>query len=351
MFIKDLFAISPQPTYNLQLEAGNFYEHNNKYYSAIEPDYQQLIPSKILRRMGKAVRMGVGAGLPLINRNKNFDGIIIGTANGGLEDCILFLNQIVDYNEGVLTPTNFVQSTPNALAGQLSIMSCNTGYNMTHVNGSLAFENALLDAQMFLEENKKDSTLLVGAVDEISKYNYNIDFLAGRFKSKTTPNSELLTSNSKGSVCGEGATMFVVSNSSNNALSEILDVSQITTTNFEQLKHMANSLLNKHGITLGLNDLLILGKNGDKRTDSWYNLFGEQYPQTHFVYYKYLCGEYRTSSAFACYIAVQIMSGKINSLNGLAGTIPESPNYVLIYNHFDGERHGLILLKRIVVHS
>ena len=347
MFIKDLFAISPQPTYDLQLEAGNIYEHVNKFYSALEPDYRELIPSKILRRMGKAVRMGVGAGLPLINRNKKLDGIIIGSANGGLEDCILFLNQIVDFNEGVLTPTNFVQSTPNALAGQLSIMSCNTGYNMTHVNGSLAFENALLDAQLFLEENIDDSTLLVGAVDEISPYNYNIDLLAGRFKSTPVSNRELLNTNSTGSVCGEGATMFIVSNSSNEALVEVVDVAQITTTKFEQLIQLSSNLLNKHSVSLGKNDLLILGKNGDNRTDHWYNVFSDLYPQAPFLYYKNLCGEYRTSSAFACYFAVQIISGKLDRISGMFSQIPELPNYTLIYNHFDGERHGLILLRKV----
>jgi hypothetical protein len=83
---------------------------------------------------------------------KGLDGIIIGTANAGMEDCFHFLKQMVDYNEGLLTPGNFVQSTTNALAGQLGMMKHNTGYNITHVHLGLAFENALLDAAMRLEE-------------------------------------------------------------------------------------------------------------------------------------------------------------------------------------------------------
>jgi hypothetical protein len=45
--------------------------------------------------------------------------MIIATANGGMEDCVKFLNQIIEYNEGLLTPANFVQSTSNAAAARL----------------------------------------------------------------------------------------------------------------------------------------------------------------------------------------------------------------------------------------
>ena len=96
MFIKDLFCISPQQTYDETfLESDSIVYFGNRY-AALEPSYGTLIPAGLLRRMGKAVRMGVGAGLPLIQRNPNLDGIILGTANGGLEDCLKFLNQIVD---------------------------------------------------------------------------------------------------------------------------------------------------------------------------------------------------------------------------------------------------------------
>ena len=44
----------------------------------------------------------------------------------------------------------------------------------------LAFENALLDAMMKLPEIP--TMYLLGAVDEISDYNYNIDYLDGWYK-------------------------------------------------------------------------------------------------------------------------------------------------------------------------
>ncbi|HKR03926.1 MAG TPA: beta-ketoacyl synthase chain length factor, partial [Bacteroidia bacterium] len=179
MYIHKSVCISPQHTFpeiNLQEVLASA---DNKL-TAIESKYEN-IPLSTLRRMGKAVRMGVGAGMNLVKDYPHLDGIIIGTANGGMEDCIKFLNQIIDYDEGTLTPKNFVQSTTNAIAAQISLTAQNTGYNITHVHRGLAFENALLDAFMLMKENP-ESVYLLGGGDEISTYNFNIDNLAGSYK-------------------------------------------------------------------------------------------------------------------------------------------------------------------------
>ncbi len=348
MFVKDLFAISPQKTFDASFEEGDWQYHETRVYNAIEPNYLEFIPPGMLRRMGKAVRMGVGAGLPLIKRNGPLDGIIIGTANGGLEDCIKFLNQIVDYKEGTLTPTNFVQSTPNALAGTLGMLTVNRGYNVTHVNCSLAFENALLDAKMYFEEcGNNDSSLLIGAVEEISTYNYNMDYLCGRFKHEVVSNTDLLASITDGSVNGEGANMFIVSNNPEGSLAEIVDTAQMTAKSKEHLLIVIDQLLKKNRISPDQIDLLVLGKNGDKRTDDWYTfLQSERFPKTESCYYKNAVGEYRTSSGFATYLGVQCLNGRLNNPKIISTDRAMSIHYSLIYNHFDGNRHGFILLKK-----
>ncbi len=199
MFITDLKAISPQLTYNSDFLNGHKTDHEAMVYNVIEPNYMEFIPKGLLRRMGKAVRMGVGAGLPLVKNHSDIDGVLIGTANGGLEDCIKFLNQIVEYDEGTLTPTNFVQSTPNAVAGQLALMGENRGYNITYTNGGTSFENAIIDGLMLFEEgnNKK---ILIGGIEEISDYNYNIDSLANKYKTEVIKDSDLLNSVTPGTV-------------------------------------------------------------------------------------------------------------------------------------------------------
>src|SRR5947199_9689893 len=116
-----------------------------------EPEYPG-IPPGVKRRMGKSVRMAVGAALPVLEKFPKPDGIIIATANGGMEDCIKFLNQIIEFNEGLLTPGSFVQSTSNAAAAQIALLTKNHHYNITHVHRGLAFESALMDIMMSLKE-------------------------------------------------------------------------------------------------------------------------------------------------------------------------------------------------------
>ena len=62
MFITDLRSISPQKTYTNDFLLGQIIEHDQNQYLAYEPNYTDIIPKTLLRRMGKAVRMGVGTG-------------------------------------------------------------------------------------------------------------------------------------------------------------------------------------------------------------------------------------------------------------------------------------------------
>lgn len=345
MYIKEVCTISPQLTYGSEFESGHFEIHTKGILYAIEPPYLDFIPASLLRRMGKAVRMGIGAGLPLVKKYPDIEGIIIGTANGGLEDCIRFLNQIVDYEEGVLTPTSFVQSTPNAVAGQLALMGDKTGYNSTHTNGSLAFDNAMLDAQLVLEAAEKPMQLLIGAVEEISDYNYNIDTLNRHYKSEPITNNELVQSTTSGSLCGEGAAMFVVSNTAEQAIAKVVDQFQICFPEKTELTQLVNDFLDKNETNPEDIDVLLFGNAGDVRTDHWYNdLQQELFPNQKATTFKQFSGDYRTASAFGCYIAVKLLHG-ICAIHDYDSIV--KPRTVLIYNQFGGERHGFILIKGV----
>ncbi|AEA43448.1 beta-ketoacyl synthase chain length factor [Fluviicola taffensis] len=345
MYIKDLIAISPQKTHDLSFEKGDWQVLTDYMYRAIEPSYQNLIPNAQLRRMGKAVRMGMGASLPLMGRNEKPDAIIFGTANGGLEDCIKFLNQIVEYDEGTLTPTNFVQSTPNALAGQVALLSENMAYNMTHVNGSLAFESALLDASLFFEEHTaSEKSILLGAIEEISDYNYNIDRLGDRFKTDLISNNELLTSHSNGSYCGEGSTQFILSNNPTNNLAKFTGFKQSSNLSLSELPHFLMEFLEEQRLAIGDIDCLLLGKSGDIRTDNWYVELEQIFGKIPTVYYKKAVGEYRTVSAFASYLAVRLLNGEAQHV--FENEPQFTPKTILIYNHFDAIRHSLILIQK-----
>ncbi|WP_342083899.1 beta-ketoacyl synthase chain length factor [Dyadobacter sp. OTU695] len=345
MYITDLACISPQRTFDNAFFEGDIKVHEDDRYMAIEPAYGQLIPAGLLRRMGKAVRMGVGAGLPLI-QNEKIEGIILGTANGGLEDCLKFLNQIVDYNEGTLTPTNFVQSTPNAVAGNLALLSKTTGYNTTHVHKGLAFEAALLDTMLLLEE-KRGKRFLVGSIEEISDYNHNIDLLAGSFKTGHFTSENLLTLDSPGSANGEGAAMFVVdAERSEGSKAQVKDVFQSNNLAENEIAEIVEAFLQRNNLQPDDVDAVILGISGDNRSDHWYfNLQKALFGQSNCYTYKNMVGDYPTGSAFATWMGVHIISGKrVPDACVQAQKKSRTPKHILIYNHYKASQHGFILL-------
>lgn len=349
MYIIDLKAITPQLTYSNEFLEGKKVGHADMVYHVVEPDYMELIPKALLRRMGKAVRMGVGAGLPLVEKHKDLEGVLIGTANGGLEDCIKFLNQIVEYNEGVLTPTNFVQSTPNAIAGQLALMGENRGYNITYTNGGLAFENAVLDALLLMQEGAADK-LLLGGIEEISDYNYHIDSLSDKYKKEVVSDQDLLSSETSGTVCGEGAAMFVVHSDPAGALAQIVDVAHTTYPVQSDLSYSIQEMLRRNGLTLTDVDTVMLGYNGDADHNSWYDFVGnELFGHARALSFKNLIGDYRTCSSVALWLGAHLLNGSdaflphIHLRSGHQNEISR----ILVYNHFDGVRHGCMLLSKV----
>jgi len=337
-------CISPQHSFP-EMDFARLRESKNNLLEVLEPDYPG-IPAGVKRRMGKSVRMAVGAALPLLEQHPVPDGIIIATANGGMEDCIKFLNQIVEYKEGLLTPANFVQSTSNAAAGQIALVTKNHQYNITHVHRGLAFENALVDVMMLLKENEEGGYLL-GSTDEISSYNYNIDRLAGWFPTEPTLNRELFKTKSTGTIAGEGAFMVWVNNQPEEADAKLIAVQTLHTEDTEQVLKTLRKFLSVHFSGNEKPDLLLSGENGDIRQDHYFeaveSVFDETVPVARF---KHLCGEYCTATSFACWLSVQIFKTQVIppvliKKNGSK----QSYKKILIYNNYRSLQHSFILLS------
>ncbi len=343
-YIHQTYCISPQQEFQLaDFEILN--EPDDKKLLAIEPAYDG-IPPGILRRMSKAIRMGVGAALPLINKTVPVNGIIIGSANAGMEDCIKFLNQIVQYNEDLLAPGNFVQSTSNVIAGQLGLITKNKGYNITHVHLGLAFENAAIDAMMQIKEHPQESFLL-GGVDEISSFNYNIETLAGAYKKESISNRYLYETNSPGSIAGEGAAMFIVNSNAALAIAKVQVISTIHSKDVDAVKQQLKIFLQNNITAETTIDLFLSGENGDNRTLPFYTacetLLADDTPVARF---KHLSGEYPTASAMGLWYACQIlqlqqvpqhMFKKISLKTGYRN--------ILMYNNFKGLQHSFVLVS------
>jgi 3-oxoacyl-(acyl-carrier-protein) synthase len=345
MFIHDLRCISAQHSLDGSFFEGQVIAHEGCQYLAVEPSYEDLIPAGQLRRMGKAVRMGIGLALPMLQKNGPVGGIVLGTSDGGIEDSMKFLNQIVQFNEGALTPTNFVQSTPNSLAGQLALMSKNKGYNATHVNKGLAFESALADARLLLQEGEA-KTVLAGNVEQFSIYNYNIEFLGGFFKEHPPGSEQLIDSGTPGTVCGEGSAMFMLSADSRGALAEILDVGQVSHITPAELEEKLKQFLASSKLVPSDIDALVLGFNGDSRTDSLYTGLTTGLFASQSVYsFKNLTGEYPTASGFALWLATHILLGKNIPAEAVRKNNGKKPANLLIYNHYKEAQHGFMLLR------
>lgn len=342
-YIHQASCISPQKTFStIDLEHVTK-PVDNKLYVA-EPAYEG-IPKNMLRRMGKAVRIGVGASLPLLDKMSSLSGFIIGTANGGMEESILFLKQIVAYEEGVLTPGSFVQSTANAIAAQLSLLTENRGYNITHVHRGLAFENAAIDAAMMVKENKGASYLL-GGIDDISNYNYKLDYMDGWYKDEEVDGQSIYSTNSPGSIAGEGAAIFVVNDNDQNALAKVKAIKTLHSTDPDLIKKEFERFTKEQHVD-AQSCVFLSGENGDSRLQPFYTSCEEILDTDMTIArFKHLCGEYPTASAFALWLSCQLlnglqMPGHMIKRQGSS----EQPSSILIYNNHKNLQHSFVLIE------
>lgn len=130
-------------------------------------DVKSLIPdANMRRRMSRIVKMGVASGLRCLAEAgvPIPDSIITATAYGCLADSEKFLSSAISSGEQVLPPTPFIQSTFNTVGSHIAIITGCNGYNMTFVNRSCSFADALLDACLQIAEGKHN--VLLGMMDE-----------------------------------------------------------------------------------------------------------------------------------------------------------------------------------------
>jgi hypothetical protein len=342
LYIHRTSCISPQQTFGI-VDIEKLQPSVDNQLPVLEASYTG-IPPGVLRRMGKAVKISVGAAMPLLKDTSMPDGIIIGSGNGGMEDSVKFLDQIVQYAEGMLTPANFVQSTANAMAGQIGMLTRNHGYNITHIHRGLAFECALLDAMMFATE-MPSSMFILGGADEISTYNNNIETLAGAFKRDMVSNGDLYASDTPGSLAGEGAAMFLVS-----GLPSELAITAVETLHEHDRQVVCARLeafLDRY-VPQGL-DLVLTGENGDCRLKTFYDGVESVISKSAGIArFKHMSGEHPTAAAFGTWLACHVLER--GAIPGHAVKKPMGvahPSQILLYNTFKGIQHSFLLVSRV----
>lgn len=364
MHIHGLGNISPQNTYSDDFfEGGSYIDHNERFMWCVEPPYKDYIPAGLVRRMGRIIRMSVAAAELALHRAgiECVDAILTGTAMGCLQDTEKFLSAMIENGEQMLTPTAFVQSTHNTIGGQIALIRQNTCYNLTYVHRGFSFESALLDALLRIREGESQWALL-GGVDELTKHNELFFQELGCVKSEVLSSSQWLQRQrlsargespawTDGAYFGEGASFFVLSpQASAQNYGKIAGLRMCyKPTGRQALRLQAEDFLKELGWAVSQVDAVVLGNSGDRRFDWYYNDLQQQlFAQTPQLLFKHLCGEYSTSSAFALWLAAQILHRQ-NVPSFLQANpwinLPKNIEKILIYNHHQGANHSFIAIE------
>ena len=350
MFIRATGNISPQKTFGHPPFLAEPVEFSGNRLACIEPDYKDIIDVKLIRRMSRIIRMGVAAATECLHEANvsKPDAIVTGTAYGCLDDTGSFITRMVEFNEELLTPTAFIQSTHNTIGAQIGLMLQCNNYNNAFVHRGFSFESALMDAVMLLKENTAEN-VLVGAVDEITNISHAILNRMGLYKQGNVSNLEVFKTRSKGTIAGEGASFFLLANEP--SPTDYAKLDGLTTiykpAGINEIEKQILSFLQNQSFSLQDIDLIITGRNGDINSDKIFDQLQESiFEKKDCVDYKNLCGDYPTATGFALWLAANIIkTGEIPSILNHTGSTKNKPKRILIYNHYQNIHHSLLLVS------
>jgi 3-oxoacyl-[acyl-carrier-protein] synthase II len=311
-------------------------QYNTDRLLAKEPDYTPYIKPMQLRRMGKAVRMGIGASvLALKNAGvEKADAISVGTALGCLHDTEVFLSKLVEQNEQMLTPTSFIQSTHNTVAGQIALLTGCYGHNLTYVHRGHSFEHAILNAQLYLNDHPGEN-MLVGGIEELTETSIAVLKRAGVYREEASTPESILNDSKKGSPAGEGASFLLISDKASGTRElRIKDIATFISREEGKALDEVRQFLSRNGTEAKELDFVMLGINGDSRSTPFYQSLRENlFKDVSQGAFKHLCGEYPVASSFA----VGVLGSAIRK--GLPATTllnkePRKLNRILLVNNF-----------------
>jgi len=339
IYINGIGLISPQET----RDNNDFLSENipleQSYFHISEPPYKEYINPRELRRMSKIIRNGIiSAKIALADAKIEMpEAIITGTGLGCAIDTEKFLIKMIENEESLLTPTSFIQSTHNTLGGSIAIgLGCHE-YNMTYVHRGLSFETALLDAQLMMQAGELNNAL-VGGFDEM------------------TDNHILLLQQTEmyqpgAAVAGQASGFFALETiKRDNSYAELIELDSIYNPDdaFQEIGSKMSALKRKYPIT-DENTVVIMGYNGVQKETFVYNgIMNSIFPTNMVTHFKHLCGEFYTASAFAFWMAAQMLKKQIipDVVHYNYQKVPGKIEYVLIYNQFQEKEHSIILLKK-----
>lgn len=298
-----------------------------------EPDYAPYIAPMMLRRMSKAVRMGVAASkMSLVKAGyEKANAISVGTAFGCLQDTETFLSKMVSQNEQMLTPTAFIQSTHNTVAGQIALVTGCHGANLSFVHKGHSFEQAIIQTELYLQDHPEHK-VLAGGIEELTETSLQILKHAGVYGEGPSNVQDILSVEGEGSVAGEGAAFFVVSKEKKERAVAIKDISLFVSKDTHGSVAEVARFVEEN--SLADIDLVMLGINSDTRSAPFYDALRERiFPNSSHAAFKHLSGEYPVASSFALGMIAEAVENGLPA-HCILNKAPEKMRNILLINHF-----------------
>jgi hypothetical protein len=283
----------------------------------ITPDYSAFIPAMDRRRMSNVLKMSIACSIDCLEQAglEQPDAIVVGTSMGCCIHTRNFLDKIISANRGPLSPTSFIVSLHNTIAGQISLLLKNHGYNMTHTQNSLSFEQGLIDGMLCI--NDGCSNVLVGGADEEEDAIYNM---------RVRLNDEKIHLS-----CG--SSFFILTNQKvNPAFINLVDVGSFGL--IDDSSRIITEFLDSNNVSTEEIDLVLYSNSDQKKMGGMKILFGD----SQLFDYQKITGTYFTNSAFAMHYGIDILSHRKHPVFG------EGLSKVLVCNNLIPENVGLILL-------
>jgi 3-oxoacyl-[acyl-carrier-protein] synthase II len=296
-----------------------------------EPDYNTYIDPKMIRRMSRIVKMGVvSAMVCLKNSDIEMPGAILtATAYGCLEDSSQFLRRMIEFEEKMLSPTAFIQSTHNTVGAQIALLLKCHQYNNTIVHRAFSFENALIESALLLQEGIP--TVLTGAIDENTDDLQRVLSRFGVYRS--------------GSVLpGESASFFLLEKEKTAGTLALLKAVKTFYGSLspEGLQNQILQTLKDNDISVNEIDLILTAYPNDKKNEND-QVLNKMSAAIQRFSFPALCGNFPTCSGFGLWLATELLSKQKSPTQDLHINFPLK--YILILVENDRNHHSLMLLS------
>jgi 3-oxoacyl-[acyl-carrier-protein] synthase II len=142
-------------------------------------------------------------------------------------------------------------------------------------------------------------------------------------------------SDTVGTIAGEGAAFFLLSNDKTNATSVVRAIKTFQDPEISDVQNAIHELLKAHGLSINDIDTLLCGMNGDSRQQAVYDMALKELPEATVATFKHLTGEYPTSSGFALWLADHIFRTKHIPAETIYRKGKASvAKHILIINHY-----------------